>query len=67
MGAKQILKLLKSLLKENKINIQQYRTYKGQVLSGQLGACLKGMKRKKLITLEMENEMRLEEALAYTD
>ena len=67
MGAKQILKLLKSLLKENKINIQQYRTYKGQVLSGQLGACLKGMKRKKLITLEMENEMRLAEALSYTD
>ena len=67
MGARQILKLLKSLLKENKINIQQYRTYKGQVLSGQLGACLKGMKRKKLITLEMENEMRLAEALAYTD
>ena len=67
MGAKQILQLLKELLEKNTINIQQYRTYKGQVLSGQLGACLKGMKRKKLITVEMENEMRLAEALSYTD
>lgn len=67
MGAKKILQLLKELLEKNTINIQQYRTYKGQVLSGQLSACLKGMKRKKLITLEMENEMQLAESLAYTD
>ena len=50
MGAKQTVDYLKELLKENKITIQQYRTYKGQVLSGQLSACLKGLKRKKLIS-----------------
>lgn len=45
----QTLKLLKKLKKEKKINMQQYRTYKGQVLSGNVEGCIKGLKRKKLI------------------
>ena len=67
MGAKQTLEYLKTLLDINKINEQQYRTYKGQVLSGQLTACLKGLKRKKLISKEMEMQMQEMRALAYTD
>lgn len=43
------LKILKRLFKEGRINIQQYRTYKGQVLSGNEEACLVGLRRKKLI------------------
>lgn len=43
------LKLLKRLYKEGKINGQQYRTYRGQVLAGNEDAALVGMRRKKLI------------------
>ena len=43
------LKLLKQLYNDKKINKQQYKTYKGQVLHGDVGACLLGLKRKKLI------------------
>ena len=32
-----------------KINSQQYKTYKGQVLHGDVKGCLTGLKRKKLI------------------
>ena len=67
MGAKQTIDYLEKLLKEKRITIQQYRTYKGQVLSGQLSACLKGLKRKKLISKEMEERMHEMRAFAYTD
>lgn len=43
------LKLLKQLYKDGKISAQQYRTYRGQVLSGNEEAALVGMRRKKLI------------------
>jgi hypothetical protein len=43
------LKLLKQLLQENKITKQAYRTYKGQVISGNIDGCLKGLQRKHLI------------------
>lgn len=43
------LKMLKRLYKEGRINAQQYRTYRGQVLAGNEDAALVGMRRKKLI------------------
>ena len=44
--------LLKQLKRENKITTQAYNTYIGQIKSGNEIACIKGMKRKKLITKE---------------
>ena len=67
MGAKEIIDLLKSLLKENRINQQQFKTYRGQVLSGNVSACIVGMKRKHLIGDELEREMCQKEAMAYTE
>ena len=49
-----VLKLLKRLKKERKISVQEYRTYRGQVLSGNAKGCIVGLKRKKLIENEME-------------
>ncbi len=46
---KETIKLLKRLYTEKKINGQQFRTYKGQVLSGDKEAALVGLRRKKLI------------------
>lgn len=43
------IEVLKKLKKEKKITIQQYRTFKGQVLSGNEAGCLKGLERMKLI------------------
>lgn len=43
------IKLLKDLKRDGKITIQQYRTFKGQVLSGNEAGCLKGLQRMKLI------------------
>jgi hypothetical protein len=43
------MKILKQLKADNKINIQEYKTYKGQVLSGNEEGCRKGLKRKGLI------------------
>ena len=43
------LAILKRLLKEQRITQQQYRTYKGQVISGNEEGCLIGLKRKRLI------------------
>lgn len=67
MGAKEIIDLLKALLKENRINQQQFRTYKGQVLSGNVSACIVGMKRKHLIDEEFENKTKHEEMIVYTE
>ena len=36
---------LKWLKKNRKITIQQFKTFKGQVLSGDEAGCLKGLKR----------------------
>lgn len=43
------IKLLKELKNDGKITMQQYRTFKGQVLSGNEAGCLKGLQRMKLI------------------
>lgn len=43
------IKLLKLLKADNKITLQEYRTYKGQVLSGNVEGCLTGLRRKNLI------------------
>lgn len=43
------IKLLKELKRDRKITMQQYRTFKGQVLSGNEAGCLKGLERMKLI------------------
>lgn len=41
--------MIKQLLKQNKITMQQYSTYKGQLKSGNIEGCIKGLKRNKLI------------------
>jgi hypothetical protein len=43
------IKLLKELKRDRKITMQQYRTFKGQILSGNEAGCLKGLERMKLI------------------
>lgn len=43
------MKILKQLKNDKKITMQQYRTFKGQVLSGNEAGCLKGLQRMKLI------------------
>lgn len=45
----EVLNLLKQLYKNEKISKQQYRTYKGQVLHGDVNGCIVGLKRKKII------------------
>lgn len=44
-----VFKILKGLLKENKITKQQFRTFKGQILSGDVNGAIIGLKRKQLI------------------
>lgn len=51
--------LLDNLLKNGEINLQQYKTYKGQVKHGDEAACRLGLKRKGL--LHGEKESRTEE------
>ena len=46
------IKLLKQLKREKAISYQAYRTYMGQISSGDEIACINGMKNKKLITAE---------------
>lgn len=43
------LKLLKYLRHNGLITQQQFRTFRGQVLSGNEDGCLRGLKRMKLI------------------
>ena len=43
------VKLLKRLKKDGKITMQQFKTFRGQVLSGNEEGCRKGLKRMKLI------------------
>lgn len=46
----QLMQILKQLLKDRKITQQQYRTYKGQAVHGDEIGCIKGLKRKHLIS-----------------
>lgn len=46
---KEVKEILKQLLETKKINYQQYRTYLGQIKSGNLEGCILGLKRKRLI------------------
>lgn len=48
----EILLTLKKLYSNNRITRQQYRTYKGQVIAGDIEGCRKGLQRKKLIQSE---------------
>lgn len=43
------ISLLKQLKSNGFITTQQYKTFRGQVLSGNEEGCLKGLKRMKLI------------------
>lgn len=49
MSDGELIKVLKGLCRENKITVQQYNTYKGQILSGNKEGCIVGLKRKKLL------------------
>lgn len=46
----ELLKTLRRLYQGQVINKQQYKTYKGQVTSGNAVGCITGLKRKRLIT-----------------
>ena len=45
----QTMNLLRKLKKQKKITMQEYKTYRGQVFSGDVKGCIVGLKRKKLI------------------
>ena len=59
--------LLKQLKRENKIITQAYNTYIGQIRSGNELACIKGMRRKKLITKEKAESLVESYMLGYTE
>ena len=59
--------LLKRLKREKKITAQEYRTYMGQISSGDEIACIKGMKNKKLITEEKAESLIESYMLGYTE
>ena len=59
--------LLKKLKRENKITTQAYKTYIGQIRSGNELACIKGMMRKKLITAEKAESLIKSYMLGYTE
>ena len=61
------IKLLKQLKHENKITTQAYKTYMGQISSGDEIACIKGMKNKKLITKEKAESLVESYMLDYTE
>ena len=61
------VKLLKQLKRENKITTQAYKTYMGQIRSGEEIACIKGMKNKKLITEEKAKSLVDSCMLGYTE
>lgn len=61
------IKLLTQLKRENKITTQAYKTYIGQIRSGNEIACIKGMKRKKLITKEKAESLVESYMLGYTE
>ena len=61
------IKLLKQLKRENKITTQAYKTYMGQISSGDEIACINGMKNKKLITAEKAEHLIEIYMLGYTE
>ena len=61
------IKVLKQLKRENKITAQAYKTYIGQIRSGNELACIKGMMRKKLITKEKAESLVESYMLGYTE
>ena len=61
------IKLLKQLKRENKITTQAYKTYMGQISSGDEIACINGMKNKKLITAEKAEILVESYMLDYTE
>ena len=61
------IKLLKQLKRENKITTQAYKTYMGQISSGDEIACINGMKNKKLITEEKAESLVESYMLGYTE
>ena len=61
------IKLLKQLKRENKITTQAYKTYMGQISSGDEIACINGMKNKKLITEEKAESLVESYMLDYTE
>lgn len=61
------IKVLKQLKRENKITTQAYKTYMGQIRSGNELACIKGMMRKKLITTEKAESLIKSYMLGYTE
>lgn len=61
------MNILKKLLKNKKINKQQFRTYKGQVIHGDEIGCITGLKRKHLISGEEADALILSMKLAYTE
>ena len=61
------IKLLKQLKRENKITTQEYKTYMGQISSGDEIACINGMKNKKLITEEKAESLIESYMLGYTE
>lgn len=61
------IKLLKQLKRDKKITYHAYKTYMGQISSGDEIACIKGMQRKKLITKEKEESLIERYMLDYTE
>ena len=61
------IKLLKQLKREKVISYQAYKTYMGQIRSGNELACIKGMMRKKLITTEKAENLIESYMLGYTE
>lgn len=61
------MKLLKRLKNDKKITVQQFRTYKGQVIHGDEIGCIKGLMRKHLITDAEADALILSYKLAYTE
>ena len=61
------IKLLKQLKREKAISYQAYRTYMGQISSGDEIACIKGMKNKKLITEEKAESLVESYMLGYSE
>lgn len=50
------VEILAELLKNNRISLQAYKTYKGQIRHGDEAACIIGLKRKHLINDKGEIE-----------
>lgn len=61
------MKKLRQLKNDKKITPQQFNTYKGQVIHGDEIGCIKGLKRKHLITDEEADALILSYQLAYTE